>query len=63
VGRRAGGTNIGDMVAVDDRRFVVLERNGGTATTPNTTPFKKVYRSTSKTSTRPAWHARWNWST
>jgi hypothetical protein len=39
----ANGTNIGDMVAVDDRRFVVLERNGGTATTPNTAPFKKVY--------------------
>lgn len=37
------GTNIGDMVAVDDRRFVVLERNGGTATTPQTVPFKKVY--------------------
>jgi hypothetical protein len=37
------GTNIGDMVAVDDRRFVVLERNGGTATTPALAPFKKVY--------------------
>lgn len=39
----ANGTNIGDMVAVDDTRFVVLERNGGTATTPNLVPFKKVY--------------------
>ncbi|MBC7993652.1 MAG: esterase-like activity of phytase family protein [Rhizobacter sp.] len=39
----AKGTNIGDMVALDDRRFIVLERNGGTATTPNTVPFKKVY--------------------
>ena len=39
----ANGTNIGDMVAVDDRRFVVLERNGGTATTPALAPFKKVY--------------------
>ena len=39
----AKGTNIGDMVALDDRRFIVLERNGGTATTPNTAPFKKVY--------------------
>ena len=29
------------MVAIDDHRFIVLERNGGTATTP--TPFKKVY--------------------
>lgn len=39
----AAGTNIGDMVAIDDRRFIVLERNGGTATTPQTLPFKKVY--------------------
>jgi hypothetical protein len=39
----ANGTNIGDMVAVDDRRFVVLERNGGTATTPGLLPFKKVF--------------------
>lgn len=40
----AQGTNIGDMVAVDDRRFIVLERNGATATTTTgTAPFKKVY--------------------
>jgi hypothetical protein len=39
----AQGTNIGDMVAIDDRRFIVLERNGGTATTPNVVPFKKVF--------------------
>jgi hypothetical protein len=39
----AKGTNIGDMVAIDDHRFIVLERNGGTATTPNVLPFKKVY--------------------
>ena len=39
----ANGTNIGDMVAVDDRRFVVLERNGSTATAPTPAPFKKVY--------------------
>lgn len=39
----ANGTNIGDMVAVDDQRFVVLERNGSTATAPIPTPFKKVY--------------------
>jgi hypothetical protein len=39
----ANGTNIGDMVAVDDRRFIVLERNGGTATTPTLQPFKKVF--------------------
>ena len=37
------GTNIGDMVAVDDHRFVVLERNGSTATAPTPAPFKKVY--------------------
>lgn len=37
------GTNIGDMVAVDDRRFVVLERNGNTATSANPAPFKKVF--------------------
>ncbi|WP_425257934.1 esterase-like activity of phytase family protein [Rubrivivax sp. RP6-9] len=35
------GTAIGDMVAVDDHRFVVIERNGGTATSG--TPFKKLY--------------------
>ena len=39
----ANGTNIGDMVAVDDHRFIVLERNGSTATSPNSTPFKKVF--------------------
>lgn len=39
----ANGTNIGDMVAVDDHRFVVLERNGSTVTSPNPAPFKKVY--------------------
>jgi hypothetical protein len=39
----ANGTNIGDMVAVDEHRFVVLERNGGTATTPALLPFKKVF--------------------
>ncbi len=39
----ANGANIGDMVAVDDQRFVVLERNGSTATAPIPTPFKKVY--------------------
>jgi hypothetical protein len=36
----AAGTAIGDMVAVDDHRFVVIERNGGTATSG--TPFKKL---------------------
>lgn len=38
----AQGTAIGDMVAVDDQRFVVIERNGGTATN-GTVPFKKLY--------------------
>ena len=36
------GTNIGDMTAVDDHRFIVIERNGGTATN-GTVPFKKLY--------------------
>jgi hypothetical protein len=39
----ANGTNIGDMVSVDDRRFIVLERNGSTVTSPTPAPFKKVY--------------------
>jgi hypothetical protein len=38
----AAGTAIGDMTAIDDQRFVVIERNGGTATTA-TAPFKKLY--------------------
>lgn len=39
------GTNIGDMVAIDDQRFIVIERNGSTATSAPTAPapFKKVY--------------------
>ena len=37
----ANGTNIGDMTAVNDHQFLVLERNGDTATTG--TPFKKIY--------------------
>lgn len=39
----AQGSAIGDMVAVDDQRFVVLERNGSTVTSPDPAPFKKVY--------------------
>lgn len=35
------GTAIGDMTAVDDHRFIVIERNGGTATSG--TPFKKLF--------------------
>ncbi|MGE3848785.1 MAG: esterase-like activity of phytase family protein, partial [Gammaproteobacteria bacterium] len=35
------GTNIGDMTAIDDHRFLVIERNGATATSG--VPFKKIY--------------------
>ncbi|AKJ27389.1 esterase-like activity of phytase family protein [Caldimonas brevitalea] len=38
----AAGVAIGDMTAIDDTRFIVIERNNGTATTP-TPPFKKLY--------------------
>jgi hypothetical protein len=38
----AEGTAIGDMVAVDDSRYIVIERNGGTLTN-GTTPFKKLF--------------------
>lgn len=38
----ANGTNIGDMVAVDDHRFIVIERNGETATSGGV-PFKKLF--------------------
>lgn len=38
---QAEGTAIGDMVAVDATRFIVIERNGDTATSG--TPFKKLY--------------------
>lgn len=36
------GTNIGDMTAIDDHRFLVIERNGATATGGGT-PFKKIF--------------------
>lgn len=36
------GTAIGDMTAVDDRRFIVIERNGATATGGGT-PLKRLY--------------------
>lgn len=39
----AEGTNIGDMTAVNGHQFLVLERNGATATTVGTIPFKKIY--------------------
>lgn len=38
----ADGTAIGDMTAINDHEFLVIERNGGTATSG--TPFKKIYR-------------------
>ena len=37
------GTAIGDMTAINDHEFLVIERNGGTATT-TLAPFKKIYR-------------------
>lgn len=37
------GTNIGDMTAVNDHEFLVIERNGLTATTGGV-PFKRVFR-------------------
>ncbi len=37
----AAGTNIGDMTAINDHEFLVIERNGATATSG--TPFKKIY--------------------
>jgi hypothetical protein len=38
---QAAGNAIGDMTAVDDNRFIVIERNGGTATSG--VPFKRLY--------------------
>ena len=38
----AQGTNIGDMTAINDHQFLVIERNGATATTSGT-PFKKIF--------------------
>lgn len=38
----ANGTAIGDMTAIDDHRFLVIERNGATATSGGT-PFKKIF--------------------
>jgi hypothetical protein len=39
----ADGTNIGDMTAINDRQFLVIERNGVTATSTSGTPFKKIF--------------------
>lgn len=40
--RDALGTNIGDMTAIDDHHFLVIERNNATATGGGT-PFKKIF--------------------
>ncbi len=37
------GTNIGEMTAINDNEFLVIERNGATATGGGT-PFKRIYR-------------------
>ncbi len=39
----SAGTNIGDMTAINDHEFLVIERNGATATSGGT-PFKRIYR-------------------
>lgn len=39
----AAGTNIGDMTAINDHEFIVIERNGATATSGGT-PFKKLFK-------------------
>lgn len=36
------GTNIGDMTAINDHEFLIIERNGATATSG--TPFKKIFQ-------------------
>lgn len=36
------GTNIGDMTAINDHEFLIIERNGATATSG--TPFKKIFK-------------------
>jgi len=40
----AAGTNIGDMTAINDHQFLVIERNGVTGTSASGTPFKKVFK-------------------
>jgi len=39
----AAGTNIGDMTALNDHEFIIIERNNATATGGGT-PFKKLFR-------------------
>lgn len=38
------GTNIGDMTAISDHEFLVIERNGVTGTSASGTPFKKIFK-------------------
>ena len=40
----ARGTNIGDMTAINDHEFLVIERNGVTGTSTSGTPFKKIFK-------------------
>jgi hypothetical protein len=40
----AGATNIGDMTAIDERRFLVIERNGASGTGGALVPFKKIFQ-------------------
>jgi hypothetical protein len=37
------GTNIGDMTAINDHQFLVIERNGVTATSTPGIPFKRIF--------------------
>ena len=39
----SAGTNIGDMTAISDHQFLVIERNNDTATTVGGAPFKKIF--------------------
>ncbi len=39
----SAGTNIGDMTAINDHQFLVIERNNDTATTVGGAPFKKIF--------------------
>ena len=40
----ARSTNIGDMTAINDHEFLVIERNGVTGTSTSGTPFKKIFK-------------------
>lgn len=57
----AEGTAIGDMTAIDDHRFLVIERNGGTATSG--TPFKKIFIADTTGVADGGFVTKTNWST